>query len=48
MDWKHAAAPSLDDFAALARAAFDALPQPFKGLAGDVVTASTTSRTTRR
>jgi predicted Zn-dependent protease with MMP-like domain len=37
MDWKHAAAPSLDDFAALARAAFDALPQPFKGLAGDVV-----------
>ncbi|HEV7229602.1 metallopeptidase family protein [Brevundimonas sp.] len=37
MDWIHAPAPSLDDFAALARAAFDALPEPFKGLAGDVV-----------
>jgi predicted Zn-dependent protease with MMP-like domain len=36
-DWTYAAAPSLDDFAALARAAFAALPQPFKGLAGDVV-----------
>jgi len=30
-------APSLDDFARLAREAFDALPQPFGGLAGDVV-----------
>lgn len=37
MDWTHAPAPSLDDFAAMARAAFDALPQPFRGLAGDVV-----------
>lgn len=37
MDWTHAAAPSLDDFAALARAAFDALPEPFKSLAGEVV-----------
>jgi len=37
MTWTHAPAPSLDDVAALARAAFDALPQPFKGLAGDVV-----------
>ena len=37
MDWTHAPAPSLDDFAALARAAFDALPEPFRGLAGDVV-----------
>ena len=37
MDWTRAAAPTLDDFAALARAAFDALPEPFKGLAGDVV-----------
>ena len=30
-------APSLDDFARLAREAFDALPEPFGGLAGDVV-----------
>jgi predicted Zn-dependent protease with MMP-like domain len=37
MDWTHAPAPSLDDFAALARAAFEALPEPFRGLAGDVV-----------
>ena len=35
-DWNGAAAPSLDDFAALAKAAFAALPQPFRGLAGDV------------
>jgi predicted Zn-dependent protease with MMP-like domain len=35
-DWTHAAAPSLDDFAALAEAAFAALPQPFRRLAGDV------------
>jgi predicted Zn-dependent protease with MMP-like domain len=35
-NWTDAAAPSLDDFAALARTAFDALPQPFRGLAGDV------------
>ena len=34
--WKDAAAPSLDDFAALADEALAALPQPFKGLAGDV------------
>ena len=33
--WK--AAPSLDDFAALADAALLALPQPFKRLAGEVV-----------
>jgi predicted Zn-dependent protease with MMP-like domain len=32
--WK--AAPTLDDFAALADEAFAALPQPFKGLAGEV------------
>lgn len=31
------AAPSLDDFAALADEAFAALPQPFKRLAGEVV-----------
>jgi predicted Zn-dependent protease with MMP-like domain len=30
-------APSLDDIAALARQAFDALPDPFRKLAGDVV-----------
>ena len=30
-------APSLDDFAALARAALDALPEPFRGLSQDVV-----------
>jgi predicted Zn-dependent protease with MMP-like domain len=35
-DWSSALAPSLDDFAALARAALDALPQPFAGLVGDV------------
>ena len=34
--WKNAPAPSLDDFAALADEAFKALPQPFKGLAGEV------------
>ena len=36
-DWAGAAAPSLDDFAALAKAAFDALPEPFRKLAGEVV-----------
>lgn len=30
-------APSLDDFALLARAAFDALPNPFRDLAGETV-----------
>jgi predicted Zn-dependent protease with MMP-like domain len=34
--WKDAAAPSLDDFAALADEAFKALPQPFKRMAGEV------------
>jgi predicted Zn-dependent protease with MMP-like domain len=37
MTWTNQLAPSLEDFARLAQAAFDALPQPFKGLAGDVV-----------
>jgi predicted Zn-dependent protease with MMP-like domain len=37
MDWNAAPAPSLDDFAALAQAAFDALPEPFRGLAGEAV-----------
>ena len=32
-----AAAPSLDDFAAIARAAYDGLPDPFRRLAGDAV-----------
>jgi predicted Zn-dependent protease with MMP-like domain len=36
-DWSGATAPSLDDFAKLAQAAFDALPQPFRRLAGEVV-----------
>lgn len=30
-------APSLDDFARLARSALDALPEPFRGLSQDVV-----------
>lgn len=32
-----AKAPSLDDFAAIARNAFDALPEAFRGMAGDAV-----------
>jgi predicted Zn-dependent protease with MMP-like domain len=32
-----AAAPGLDDFERLARAAFEALPKPFRDLAGEVV-----------
>jgi predicted Zn-dependent protease with MMP-like domain len=35
--WRAAAAPSLDDFAALAEAAFAALPEKFRRLAGEVV-----------
>jgi len=35
--WGRAAAPSLEDFDALARAAFDRLPDAFKSLCGDVV-----------
>jgi predicted Zn-dependent protease with MMP-like domain len=35
-DWNRAAAPSLDDFAALAAEALAALPQPFAALAADV------------
>lgn len=35
--WTNQLAPSLEDFARLAKAAFDALPEPFRGLAGDVV-----------
>lgn len=35
--WRDAAAPSLDDIAALAEAAFAALPDKFRKLAGEVV-----------
>lgn len=35
--WQDAAAPSLDDLAALAEAAFAALPEKFRQLAGEVV-----------
>jgi predicted Zn-dependent protease with MMP-like domain len=35
--WRDAPAPSLDDFAALAQAAFAALPDRFRRLAGEVV-----------
>lgn len=37
MTWTDRLAPSLDDFAALAKAAFDALPVQFRSLTGDVV-----------
>lgn len=37
MQWTDQTAPSLDDFARLAREAFDALPEPFRSLAGEVV-----------
>lgn len=36
-DWTDRAAPSLDDFAALAAAAFQALPEVFRQAAGEVV-----------
>jgi predicted Zn-dependent protease with MMP-like domain len=36
-DWTDAAAPSLDDFVALARAAFAALPPAIREAAGEVV-----------
>lgn len=35
--WNDQSAPSLDDFARLAEAAFAALPAPFRQAAGDVV-----------
>lgn len=37
MNWSAARAPSLDDFAELAQAAFDGLPKRFRALAGAVV-----------
>ena len=36
-EWTDRLAPSLDDFAAVARAAFDALPEPIRSAAGEVV-----------
>lgn len=36
-DWTTAPAPSLDDFARMAREAFDALPLDFRAAAGEVV-----------
>ncbi|MBV8978522.1 MAG: metallopeptidase family protein [Alphaproteobacteria bacterium] len=36
MDWSSAEAPSLDDVETLARAAFESLPEEFRGLAGDI------------
>jgi predicted Zn-dependent protease with MMP-like domain len=36
-DWSAAAAPSLDDFAALAEAAFARLPERFRAMTGHVV-----------
>jgi predicted Zn-dependent protease with MMP-like domain len=35
-DFTDLAAPSLDDFAEIAAAALQALPEPFRGLAGDL------------
>jgi predicted Zn-dependent protease with MMP-like domain len=37
MDWTDASAPSLDDFATLAEAAFAALPPAFRQMTGQVV-----------
>ena len=37
MDWTEMAAPSLDDFATLAEAAFAALPKAFRQMTGQVV-----------
>jgi predicted Zn-dependent protease with MMP-like domain len=36
-DWTNARAPSLDDFAAIAEAAFAALPAQFRAMAGEVL-----------
>ena len=36
-EWTDRPAPSLDDFAVIARAAFEALPEPFRSAAGEVV-----------
>lgn len=37
MDWSRAAAPSLDDFMALAQSARSALPEPFRQLSADAL-----------
>ena len=36
IDWTEVQAPSLDDIEAIARASFAALPETFRGLAGDI------------
>ena len=36
MDWNDIASPSLADFEALARIAFDSLPREFRALTGDI------------
>lgn len=36
-EWTDQAAPSLEDFARIGQMAFEALPEPFKSLAGDVL-----------
>ena len=36
-DWTGRSAPNLDDFAAIARAAYDALPEVFRRLTGEVL-----------
>jgi len=36
IDWTDSQAPSLDDIEAIARASFAALPENFRGLAGDI------------
>jgi len=36
-DWKNRAAPTLDELAQLAEAAYARLPQPFRRMAGDIV-----------
>jgi len=37
IDWSNSEAPSLDDLALLARAAFESLPAEFRALVGDIV-----------
>ncbi len=36
-EWTDQTAPSLEDFARIGQAAFEALPEPFKSLAGEVL-----------
>lgn len=37
IDWEHATAPGLEEFEALARAAYARLPEQFRALCGDLV-----------